>query len=254
MTQKLDIIDINCDLGEGEDIEDCAQDALLMPYISRCNIACGGHAGNSLTMHQSLLNAKQHQLLVGAHPSYADRENFGRLSLECDWSQLSEMIIEQVEQLIFIAAKTETKLSHIKLHGALYHDIEKNPSLAEQYVLMVKQHFPNLEILGLANGEVSNACNRHEVPFISEGFIDRAYTNQGQLVPRAQPGAVYDEPQNAITQAISFAKKQPIHSIDNQPCHIHVDSLCLHSDTPNALQFAKALHAALIAKDMSCQD
>ncbi len=236
------LIDINCDLGEGNNLSDCEKDALHMPFISRCNIACGGHAGDDKIMLQSLKNAHQHSLYIGAHPSYPDRENFGRVSLDISLESLQETVLKQISQLEKLANQNNIELSHIKFHGALYNDIEKDKTLANSMANFCNDNFPNLAIMGLANGKLAKACNKIGMNFINEGFMDRVYLSNGSLTPRSLKNSVITNQEQAIQQAKNIALNHPIKTHDGHNLSLKVDSICLHGDNPNSLSIAKNLH------------
>ena len=239
-------IDINCDLGEGNNIEDCNQDRRLMPYISSCNIACGGHAGNQLTMTQSVKNAISHNLKIGAHPSYPDPENFGRKSMVIELPDLKKSIELQIDKLKSILLEQGKELNHIKFHGALYNDIESNPTLASELGDFCHKYYPEAKLMGLSNGNLTAFCSNRKLPFIAEGFMDRRYQSNGQLVSRKEASAVIEHVDNVVEQALSFILNKEITTIDNQPLSIKTDSLCLHGDNPNALSIAKRLNQEMI--------
>jgi UPF0271 protein len=238
-------VDINCDLGEGQNIADCVQDALLMPYISRCNIACGGHAGNPLTMQETLRNAQSHGLICGAHPGYADKANFGRTSLSISTSELIESVVAQISELQQQANKLAISLSHVKLHGALYNDAEKSPQLAFNICQMLASLFPQLTVLGLPQGAMQSAAQQHGLVFLREGFMDRAYLGSGQLAPRSQAGSVYENTEQCIAQVIALLNGDEIVTFDNQPLRLQVDSICLHGDSKIAVDLASRLKTHL---------
>jgi UPF0271 protein len=239
-------IEINCDMGEGLTQHDCEQDALLMPYISRCNIACGGHAGNVFTMTQTLRNAKQYGLKCGAHPGYPDPENFGRVSITISHELLLASVLKQIQQLDNIASELGQTLEHIKLHGALYNDAEKSASLAAVLCQALADHYPYLSLLGLAGGAMQVAAKQHGLTFLREGFMDRAYLGSGQLAPRNLPGAVYQQPHQCIDQVLAMLRKTPLVALDGESLVLEVDTLCLHGDGAIALKLIKTLHADLI--------
>nr|WP_010133810.1 5-oxoprolinase subunit PxpA [Microbulbifer agarilyticus] len=238
-------IDINCDLGEGSTAEDCARDALLMPYISRCNIACGGHAGNPQTMAISLENALEHRLSIGAHPGYPDRENFGRRSLDISAEELATSVSTQIEALTVLARQQGVTLDHVKLHGALYNDAEADPKLASLLTDLIHRKFPDLGILGLANGAMETAAKELAHPFIREGFMDRRYLNKQRLSPRSMPGAVIADFDLCIQQTLGLIRGHGFPSIDDTELSFTADSICLHGDNPNAVQIAEKLVGAL---------
>lgn len=237
--------DINCDLGEGSQLADCEHDAQLMALISRCNIACGAHAGSTQIMQRSIYNAQAQGIKIGAHPGYADPQHFGRRSLNLPWSQLRESLLAQLDNFFDLAQSCGAQVEHIKLHGALYNDVESNPSLAMQVAGLIKQHFKGVSLLGIANGCLQTACAELDLTFLREGFIDRRYTDKGLLTPRSQTGAVLTEPEAIVEQALGLIEQQAVLTDSGKRLSIEVDSLCLHGDTPGALNTAQQLHRAL---------
>ncbi len=236
------VIDINCDLGEGSTSQDCVRDSLLMPYISSCNIACGGHAGNKLTILGSLHNAKHHQLKIGAHPGYPDKDNFGRKSIVFSFRKLEETLQFQIDYLLDIASDSDIAVQHIKFHGALYNDIENDDQLATNAANIVMQFYPEMKVVGLAAGKLEIACKRLGLHFLSEGFIDRSYLSNGRLTPRSEPGALIQDHQHSINQATAFATNKPVTTNDNNSITRKVDTLCLHGDHPQALYLIKKIN------------
>ncbi|WP_299596239.1 5-oxoprolinase subunit PxpA [uncultured Microbulbifer sp.] len=246
MTSIVTSIDINCDLGEGSDDADCARDARLMQFISRCNIACGGHAGNARTMALSLQNARKNGIAAGAHPGYPDPENFGRTSLAMSRQDLLASLRDQIHALQKLAAEEQVALSHIKLHGALYNDAESDEGLAEALVQMIAREFPELEILALANAALERAAFKYRHPVLREGFMDRRYLNDHQLSPRNLPGAVIHDFEQCRKQVLALARGEPFLSINGEPLQFSVDTLCLHGDNPHAESIAQQLQQALL--------
>lgn len=235
-------IDINCDLGEGSTLADGDNDALLMPFLSSCNIACGGHAGNVDTIDYAIKNALQHQLKVGAHPGYPDRDNFGRSSLNLSASDVVKSLQQQLDLFLSVANKNNVILHHVKLHGALYNEVERNPELAEFIADYFVESFPNIKIYGLAQGQFQKVCEDKNLSFVPEGFMDRRYQTDGTLLPRKEPGAVITDSKQCIQQAIAFAKKQPVVSSTGALISPKVETICLHGDNENALAIVRELH------------
>jgi 5-oxoprolinase (ATP-hydrolysing) subunit A len=238
-------IDINCDLGEGKALKQSYQDARIMPYISRCNIACGGHAGDEIMMRRTLQCAKQYEVAAGAHPGYPDPENFGRRSMTIEFEALAESLRQQISQLMTIAKETDIRLTHIKLHGALYNDAEADRALAKKLVAFFHDTFPQLSLLVLANGEMREAALALNMKMIREGFMDRAYRANGHLVPRSQPNAVYDDFDHIVDQALALARNQPIRLSTGDQLKLSVDSICLHGDRPDARFIARSVFLRL---------
>ncbi|MDP5031122.1 5-oxoprolinase subunit PxpA [Paraglaciecola sp.] len=249
MTTLIRSVDINCDLGEGLTIADCEQDALLMPFLSRCNIACGGHAGNHVTMPITLRNALSHGLLCGAHPGYPDKNHFGRVSLNIARSELLDSLVTQIKDLQLHAQALGIELQHIKLHGALYNDAEQSLELASHICQMVAQHFAQLAVLGLPQAAMQQAAQQHGLLFLAEGFMDRAYLSTGQLAPRTQAGAVYTDSEQCIEQVLAILNQRLVTTFDGKQLQLEVDTLCLHGDSQIALHLASTLQDRLSAKN-----
>lgn len=234
-------IDINCDLGEGNDISSCDRDASIMPFISRCNIACGGHAGSPEIMRLSIANALQHQLRIGAHPGYPDRGHFGRKSIKIPKSQLLDSLQYQIGLLQEAITEAGAELDHIKLHGALYNDAESNEALAEQILIVFAQEYPNMKIVGLANGTMETVAKNLKSVFIREGFMDRRYLSKQKLVPRTRPGSVITDLKSCLDQALALARGEKFSDYRGAPIQLSVDTICLHGDTPDAPIIAEQL-------------
>lgn len=243
--KKALIIDINCDLGEGHTLADGEQDALLMPYISSCNIACGGHAGNLETIEIAIKNALQHQIKIGAHPAYPDKEHFGRNSLRLSANEVVASLRQQLELFVEVANKHNASLHHVKLHGALYNDVELNHELADIVAGYLAKDFPDIHIYGLAQGYFQKVCEDKKLSFIPEGFMDRRYQPDGKLTPRTAPHAIITQSEDCIQQAIALAKKQAITSSNGELITPSVETICLHGDNENALTIASQLYQAL---------
>ncbi len=219
-------IDLNADLGEGD-----PYDAELLKIVSSCNIACGGHAGDEVSMRVTIASAIANGVAIGAHPSYPDRDGFGRRSGYLAGDELRASLIRQIRALIAVAAKLGATPAHVKPHGALYNDAVNNRELADVIASAVFETMPGAALVGLPNSELQNAAEHGALKFVAEGFVDRAYRGDGQLVPRSVPGAVHDSLELVLPQAVSLVGK--------------VDTLCIHGDTPGAADVAKAVREEL---------
>lgn len=233
-------MEINADLGEMNDHG--ATDALLMPWIQRANIACGGHAGDALSMRLALQLAARHQVRMGAHPSYPDREGFGRRDCSLPTDIMLADVVLQVRALMAEASGLGLRLDHIKPHGALYNQAAKDPALASALVAALKTHFPEQALLGLAHSSMAEAAAAQGYRFIAEAFIDRAYQADRTLRPRSQPGAVLDLAA-ALTQAKQLQAGE-LQSHDGQRLRISAQSFCVHGDGAEALPLLQALREA----------
>ena len=233
-------IDINADLGEGG-----PYDADLLGIVSSCNIACGGHAGDAKSMHTTVAAAIHHGVAIGAHPSYPDRETFGRQRGLQSGTDLLASLIDQIRALREIAADHNARIHHVKPHGALYNDAANDEELAETVARAVIEAGDSVSLVGPPDSELQYAAQRHSLRFLTEAFIDRAYLSDGRLVPRTRAGAVHDSLEKMAAQAVSLAVYQSVTSIDGRKIAISADTLCVHGDTPGAAGAARAVRRAL---------
>jgi len=241
-------IDLNCDMGECETDGSATRDRELMRFISSCSIACGGHAGSEHTMRQTAASALDAGLRIGAHPSYPDRENFGRQSMSISESALSAAITEQTAALKAIVTELGGELSFVKPHGALYNDMARDAELTSLFVTTIKEFDPTLKIMGLAGSHCSAICENLAMPFLGEAFADRRYADDGQLSPRSQDGAVITEPEAAVAQIMSIVEHARVESINGKWLPLQAQSICVHSDTPGALEHLTLISNHLIAR------
>ena len=240
-------VDLNCDLGEYDDPAHDENDAAIMPHISSCNIACGAHAGNQSVIEHTVGLARQHGVRMGAHPGYPDRDHFGRVSMELSADALRDSLLEQINRVRTAVEQAGERLQHIKLHGALYNEAAADPTLARHLVSWMRSVSADVLIFGLAHSAMSDACDELGMRFVAEGFADRAYQANQQLVPRNQPGAVIEDPERIIRQATDMISQQSIQAISGESIQLKVDTLCLHGDHPQAVQQASRLNQALRA-------
>lgn len=238
---KYTKIDINCDLGEASEHSQWQYDVSLMDNIDRCNIACGGHAGNAESIAFMLAAAKSQGILAGAHPSYPDKDNFGRVTLAIPHHELCHAVKQQLQCIKDIAKDCDVSLSHVKFHGALYNDMENNELLAQSMCEIVDEVLPSTPILGLAHGKLANVCQQQGISFLHEAFIDRRYTADAKLAPRQQPHSVISDIPSVLAQAQQLLNGLPFKAITGEDIMIHADSLCLHGDHPQSLAIAQQL-------------
>jgi UPF0271 protein len=236
-------IDVNADIAEtGEDI-----DAALMPYISSANIACGVHAGSPTRMAAAVRLCLQHQVAIGAHPSYRDREGFGRRPQKCSATEIYQLMWEQMQALAEIASVQQGRLHHVKPHGALYNEAAVTPSVADAIAAAVRDFDDSLCLVGLAHSCLIGSGKALGLRTLAEGFVDRRYTDAGLLVPRTQENALIDTAQEAIAQAMDMVLKRRVTTSSGAVVGLEVQTLCLHGDGPHAVAFARALHEAMAA-------
>ena len=219
-------IDLNADLGEGD-----SYDEELLGIVTSCNVACGGHAGDEASMRSTIQSALQNKVAIGAHPAYPDREGFGRRSGFLAGDALFESLLTQIAVLAAVARAHGASLTHVKPHGALYNDAVNDRELSDLIARATGEALPGAAFYGLPHSEMQAAAATHGLAFVAEGFVDRAYQDNGQLVPRSEPGAVHASIELVLPQAVSLVGK--------------VDTLCIHGDTPGAAEKARAVREAL---------
>jgi len=230
-------IDLNCDLGEG-----AGHDTELMPLITSANIACGAHAGNLETMIETVECAAKHRVMVGAHPGYFDFENFGRMERAIAPSEAARLVLMQIEQLFEVAG---SKLRHVKLHGALYNQVSRDPALADAVVAELSRLWPDLILYALAGSPFARMASARGLRVAEEVFADRTYQSDGSLTPRNQPGAIIVEEDAMVEQVLSMVQRGVVRAIDGTDIPITAETVCLHGDTPRAVPFAERLRKEL---------
>ncbi len=218
-------VDLNCDLGEG-----CSFDAELMPLITSANIACGFHASDPATAHAALQLAARHGVQVGAHPGFADREQFGRRELLRTETQIFEECVYQIGALTGLARAVGVPLRYVKPHGALYNMACRDDAYARPIIEAVALF--GLELMALPESHLE-ALSAGRCPFVREGFADRRYLSDGSLVPRSRPDAFVTDPAEAVRQVEWLLRERGVRS------------LCVHGDNPNAVVFVLELREAL---------
>jgi UPF0271 protein len=239
-------VDLNADVGEG-----CGQDAALFPLISSANIACGFHAGDLRSMREAVTRARDHGVAVGAHPSFADREHFGRREMRLSADQMHECIVAQITSLAEIAASERVRVVHVKPHGALYNMAARDGELAEAIVRAVVSVDPQLALFGLAGSQLISAGVRLGVRTLSEAFADRGYQADGTLLPRGQPGSVLDDDFEVARRAVAMVADAAIVTAEGTTIALQADTICIHGDTPGAARMAGRIRQALAASGIS---
>ena len=238
-------MDINCDMGE---IPRLLKDNVysdLMDHVTSINLACGGHAGDLSMMRELVRIAKRKNVRIGAHPSYPDRENFGRLVLEMDSEELLRSICDQVRSLIKIAEEESVSISHIKPHGALYDQAAKDAHLARVIGSAVDRVEPDLDIICLSGSSMVRILEDMGLKVVQEAFADRTYERDGGLRDRRSDRALITDPQKAADQARSIIEDKKIITFDGSEISVQAQTLCIHSDTPNAIAIAQEVRLVL---------
>jgi 5-oxoprolinase (ATP-hydrolysing) subunit A len=231
---------INCDVAEGMENEE-----EIFPYIHWANLACGGHAGDEYTITNAMQLAKQFNVQVGLHPSYPDKENFGRKSISITKENLAYSLLKQIDFGINIALKNGVEIKHIKPHGALYNDVAFDTLLINTFLQVIEQANKSWIIVGLSESLFLEQATAFGFKVAHEVFTDRQYHANKTLVSRTIAGSVITNEQDMLEQATNFIKIKPIKTFENTFISQKADTICLHGDGINAVQFAKALHKLL---------
>jgi 5-oxoprolinase (ATP-hydrolysing) subunit A len=236
-------IDLNCDMGEG-----FSTDEALMPYISSANIACGYHAGDADTMRRTVDLCLQYNVAVGAHPSYPDRDNFGRSDMLYNGLQpedLPAIIAEQVNLMQAVCQMAGAKLVHIKPHGALYNRAAKDVTVSRLICDTICEIDPSLILFGLSGSIMETTAAQCGLTFCREVFADRTYQKDGTLRPRTMPGALITDNNKCIQQVLQMMQQGRVTTIDGDEIPMLAETICLHGDGAHAVEFAKLIYEEL---------
>lgn len=236
-------LDFNCDLGEG-----CGNDAEIVPLLSSASIACGGHAGDATSMAETIALCLRHGVAVGAHPSYEDRANFGRRQLGVPPAELHDSISRQLNAFAMACAELGAPMHHVKPHGALYNAAARDPAIADVVAAAVRDFDGSLIVYALSGSALAEAATRLGVRVAHEAFAERAYDADGRLAPRGTPGAVIEDIPAALAQVRRLLREGVVIARDGSRVRLRADTLCLHGDRADAVEFARALHALLLAE------
>lgn len=235
---------LNADIGELPGEAGRSLDREILKTITRCSIACGGHAGDDTSMAATLEMAAEAGVLAGAHPSYPDRDGFGRSRNNISPAALAASLAQQVSDLSRIAGAAGIPLHHIKPHGALYNDAARDAELAVLITILCRDSgIPVL--LGPPDSELERAARAGGLTYIAEGFADRSYEADASLTPRSLPGSVFEDHESQAAQALSLARDGRVTARTGETIEICVQTICLHGDTPGAAANAARLRAAL---------
>ncbi|SUZ94869.1 uncharacterized protein METZ01_LOCUS47723 [marine metagenome] len=238
-------IDLNADLGEFQTDTQYLYELQILNHVSSCNIACGGHTGNDESMKKIIVACQKNKVSIGAHPSYPDPMGFGRRSIEINESRLKESLIHQINKLVALSKELNTKPTHVKAHGALYHDVSNSKDVATLFVDVINQIDPNLYILGLPGSAIESVVEEHGMRFICEAFLDRRYSDSGFLLNRSQQGAILENVSECCEQAVNIVCNNKVQTETGGLINITAETLCLHSDSPNALKTAARVRSEL---------
>lgn len=238
-------VDLNVDLAEG-----CSNDQRLLQLVTSANVACGLHAGDFNEMRKAIRWAKENKVRIGAHPSFPDRENFGRTNMQLPDDELKACLLYQLGAVKALCDAEGVSLSYVKPHGALYNQAAKDESLAALIALTIKQFDPSLKLMGLSGSLMLKVAQQHGLGIISEVFADRHYLADGSLVPRSRADALVDNDEEAISQVLQMVLQGSVPTVDGQDVAIQTDSICLHGDGEHAISFAEKIRKALTEKQI----
>jgi len=247
-------IDLNCDMGESYGAYTLGMDAEIIRFISSANIACGFHAGDPLVMDRTVKLAADHGVGVGAHPGFPDRMGFGRRNMDCSADEIRNYLIYQIGALQAFCSARSVKMRHVKPHGALYNMAVANEPLVRAIAQAISLVDGNLVMVALAGKHawrMAKIAGEEGVGMIFEAFPDRAYTPEGTLVSRKQPGAVIHDPGEAAERALRMATEGVVIAVDGTPVPISVDTLCVHGDNPAAVALARTIRTRLEASGVT---
>jgi UPF0271 protein len=233
-------VDINADLGEG-----AGHDDELFEFVTSANIATGFHAGDSDTMHAAVSSGKKYGVAVGAHPSFFDRENFGRKELKVSNREVFDAVAYQLGIFQAIASALDVQPNHVKPHGALYNMAVRDENIADAIARAIKSIDPRLILFAPDKSELARAGETHGVQVAREIFADRNYLDDGWLVPRTRPNALLHGPKEAAGRVLRMLREGKVRSVEGHDVDVRGETICVHGDTPGAVEFARELRSQL---------
>jgi 5-oxoprolinase (ATP-hydrolysing) subunit A len=238
-------IDVNCDVGEGMENEH-----LIMPFISSCNIACGGHFGNETTIDETIQLAKVNHVKIGVHPSFPDTENFGRKILDISPLELQQSIESQLDLFASRLKKSNSKLHHIKAHGALYNLIAKDKQAAKQFIKSIEKHASNVFLYVPYNSEIAKEAIQQNINIKYEAFGDRNYNVDLSLVSRDNENALITNPIEVFNHIFYMIQHKKVITLTKEEISIKANTFCVHGDTVNAFEIVKEVSMLLKAQNI----
>ncbi|RSM90289.1 LamB/YcsF family protein [Streptomyces sp. WAC 01325] len=238
-------IDLNADLGEGFGRWQLTDDERLLSVVTSANVACGFHAGDAATMRRVCEQAAERGVRIGAQVSYRDLAGFGRRAMDVPPAELTAEVAYQVGALEVFARAAGTRVSYVKPHGALYNRVVHDEEQARAVVDGVLLADATLPVLGLPGSRVLELAAKAGLPAVTEAFADRAYTERGTLVPRGEDGAVVTDPEAVVKRSVGLARSGTVTARSGVEVEVRARSLCLHGDTPGAVELARRVRARL---------
>lgn len=230
------LIDLSCDLGEARNDEESAVERAIWPLVSAANVACGGHVGDEQSMREAVGRCVEHGVTLGAHPSYPDREGFGRRHIEITGEELTASLVSQLMLLQGFAKERGRSIERVKPHGALYNEAQRNPQLAGAVVDAVKQAVARAAIVCAAGSAVERVAMGQGLAIVREAFVDRRYMPDGSLQPRSEMGSLLIDPDEAAAQALRLAESGEVVAVDGSVISISFETLCAHSDMVGSVE------------------
>ena len=236
---------LNCDMGESFGVYKLGLDEELMPYINMANLACGFHASDPVEMHKSIQRCKEYQIEIGCHPSYPDLVGFGRREMKCSLEEIVSFILYQLGALSALCKSYDVPLTYLKPHGALYNSMMRDESIFKAIAKAISKFDPNIKLMILSspnNQHYAQLAKKYHIELLYEVFADRAYTDEGFLVPRDEKNALLTQRKEVIKRAKKLMDKGFIKSINGKKLYLEADTLCVHGDNKSALKLIKSLH------------
>ncbi|MEP6902415.1 MAG: 5-oxoprolinase subunit PxpA [Actinomycetota bacterium] len=246
----MNSIDLNCDMGESFGAWQMGRDTALMDYVSSVNIACGFHAGDASVIRQTVETAITKGVKIGAHPSFPDLQGFGRREMKMSANEIFDIVLYQVAALKGVCEAFGVKLNHVKPHGALYNKAAKNVETARAIAEAVKKIDKSLIFYGLSGSILISEAEKLGLQTASEVFADRTYQTDGSLTPRSEPNALIHDSKQVIAQVLEMIFSQRVTATNGENIALNAETICIHGDGANALEFAKLINAALKDKNI----
>jgi len=239
-------IDLNCDMGESFGVYTLGHDETAMPYVTSINVACGFHASDPNNIVHTIKKAKKYNLAIGAHPSFPDLVGFGRRAMAASHEEIYADVVYQIGALMGVCKTEGLTLQHVKPHGALYNMAEKDSKVAAAIAKAIKEVDPNLYMVCSCGSMMVQGAQAVGVKYVEEAFADRAYTKEGTLVPRREQGAVIHDPQAVADRVLTMIMNEKVQTIDGFDVVLKPQTICVHGDTPGAVDMIKAIRTRLV--------
>jgi UPF0271 protein len=234
------VVDLNADLGEG-----AGHDLELLELVTSASISCGFHAGDPASILRSILEAKEKNVSIGAHPGFADRENFGRTELKVEPAEVFAQVVYQLGAFSTLATAAGVRMNHVKPHGALYNMAVRDDGLADAIVRAILVVDPYLILFAPSKSALERAGQAAELRILHEVFADRNYLPDGSLVPRTRADALLNDPAEAAKRVVRMLREGKVMAVDGTDVDVHAETICIHGDTPSAVDFANNLRLEL---------